>query len=245
MSDSSVLAAGGILRAAEVVSIAASADLELAAAATLLMKESGGGRNVWGHDRVTVAPNTYVKGGPVTQSNYAAYIAAVKAGRAGRQGCGPTQLTFGPFQQRADDAGGCWRWEVNCRVGFEILADHIRRRGVQDGFRAYNGSGRAAEAYGRDAKTKYDAWRVELEEDDMATADDIAAAVWRYGIRNGFGDTVQAQQILAAGEKRTADAQQALAALAEQVAQLRSAGIDDGAIRQALRDALDATQPHQ
>ena len=70
-------------------------------------------------------------------------------------------------------------------------------------------------------------------------------AVWRYGIRNGFGDTVQAQQILAAGEKRTADAQQALAALAEQVAQLRSAGIDDGAIRQALRDALDATQPHQ
>jgi hypothetical protein len=130
-------------------------------------------------------------------------------------------------------------------VGFEILADHIRGRGVQDGFRAYNGSVRAAEAYGRDAKTKYDAWRVELEEDDMATADDIAAAVWRYGIRNGFGDTVQAQQILAAGEKRTADAQQALAALAEQVAQLRSAGIDDGAIRQAVRDALDATQPHQ
>ena len=112
MSDSSVLAAGGVLRAAEVVSIAASADVELAAAATLLIKESGGGRNVWGHDGVTVAPNTYVKGGPVTQSNYAAYIAAVKAGRAGRQGCGPTQLTFGPFQQRADDAGGCWRWEV-------------------------------------------------------------------------------------------------------------------------------------
>jgi hypothetical protein len=245
VSDSSVLAAGGVLRAAEVVSIAASADVELAAAATLLIKESGGGRNVWGHDGVTVAPNTYVKGGPVTQSNYAAYIAAVQAGRAGRQACGPTQLTLGPFQQRADDAGGCWRWEVNCWVGFEILADHIRGRGVQDGFRAYNGSGRAAEAYGRDAKTKYDAWRVELEEDDMATADDIAAAVWRYGIRNGFGDTVQAQQILAAGEKRTADAQQALAALAEQVAQLRSAGIDDGAIRQAVRDALDATQPHQ
>ena len=52
------------------------------------------------------------------------------------------------------------------------------------------------------------------EEDTMPTPDDIAAAVWRYGIRNGFGDTVQAQQILTAGEKRTADAQQALATLA-------------------------------
>ena len=145
MSDIGVLAAGGIDRAADVVSIAAAAGLELAAAATLLIKESGGGRNVWGHDGVTVAPNTYVKGGPVTQSNYAAYIAAVAAGRAGRQGCGPTQLTFGPFQQRADDAGGCWRWEINCRVGFEILADHIRRRGVHDGFRAYNALAALAE----------------------------------------------------------------------------------------------------
>jgi hypothetical protein len=240
VSDVSVLTAGGIIGAADVISIASAAGLELAAAATLLVKESGGGRNVWGHDAVTVAPNTYVKGGPVTQSNYAAYIAAVKAGRAGRQGCGPTQLTYGPFQQRADDAGGCWRWEINCRVGFGILADHIRRLGVQDGFRAYNGSGRAAEAYGRDAKTRYDAWRVRLEEDDMATADDIAAAVWRYGIQNGFGDTVQAQQILAAGEKRTADVQQALAALAEQITKLRSVGVDVRAIRQTVDDALAA-----
>ena len=106
MSAVSVLAEGGIIGAEDVVSIAAIAGLELAAAATLLVKESSGGRNVWGHDAVTVAPNTYVKGGPVTQSNYTAYRAAVNAGHAGRQGCGPTQLTFGPFQQRADDA----RW---------------------------------------------------------------------------------------------------------------------------------------
>jgi hypothetical protein len=241
MSDISVLHEGGILGAEEVVTIAKAAGLELAAAATLLVKESGGGRNVWGHDAVTVAPNTYVKGGPVTQSNYTAYITAVTAGRAGRQGCGPTQLTYGPFQQRADDAGGCWQWEVNCRVGFEILADHIRRRGVQDGFRAYNGSGHRAEAYGRDAKTKYDMWRVKLEEDDMPTADDIAAAVWRYGIRNGFGDTVQAHQILAAGEKRTADAQDALAALAVRVEELhKEDGVDADAIKQAVAEALAA-----
>ena len=223
MSDITVLAQGGILQAADVVSIAAAADLDLAAAATLLVKESGGGRNVWGHDDVVVAPNTYVKGGPVTESNYTAYIAAVRAGRAGRQGCGPTQLTFGPFQQRADDLGGCWRFDINCRVGFDILADHIRTRGVQDGFRAYNGSGPRAGAYGRDAKARYDVWKARLGRDDMPTADEIAAAVWRHTIRNGFGDIVQAQQILVAGEKRGADIQQTLAALTEHVARLQSA----------------------
>jgi hypothetical protein len=66
---------------------------------------------------------------------------------------------------------------------------------------------------------------------------------WRYGIRNGFGVTVEAQQILAAGEKRTADAQQALAELAAQVAHLRSAGVDDNAIRQAVDDELDTAVP--
>jgi hypothetical protein len=219
MSDVTVLAQGGILQAADVASIAAAADLDLAAAATLLIKESGGGRNVWGHDDVVVAPNTYAKGGLVTESNYTAYIAAVKAGRAGRQGCGPTQLTFGPFQHRADDLGGCWRFEINCRVGFEILADHIRTRGVQDGFRAYNGSGPRAGAYGRDAKARYDVWKAKLGRNDMPTADEIAAAVWNHTIRNGFGDTVQVQQILVAEEQRAGDTQQALAALAEQVAQ--------------------------
>ena len=193
-----------------------------------------------GHDDVVVAPDTYVKGGPVTAENYTAYIAAVRAGHAGRQGCGPTQLTFGPFQQRADELGGCWRFEVNCRVGFEILAEHIRLKGLQDGFRAYNGSGPRAEAYGRDAKAKYDGWKAALEEDGMPTADQIADAVWRHTIRNGFGHVVQAQQILAAAEKRIADAQRDLAGLAEQVTQLRAAGVHADAIRRTVDDALAA-----
>jgi hypothetical protein len=78
------------------------------------------------------------------------------------------------------------------------------------------------------------------EEDDMPTPEEIAAAVWRYGIRNGFGATVEAQQILTAGEKRTADAQQALAALAGQVAQLQAAGLDEAEIKQAVTDVLAA-----
>ena len=47
MSDVSVLTQGGILRAAEIVPIARAAGLDLAAAATVLIKESSGGRNVW------------------------------------------------------------------------------------------------------------------------------------------------------------------------------------------------------
>jgi hypothetical protein len=240
MSDVTVLAQGGILRPADIVPIAAAAGLDLAAAATLLIKESSGGRNVWGHDAVVVAPNTYVKGGPVTEQNYTAYIAAVREGRAGRQGCGPTQLTFGPFQQRADDLGGCWRFEINCRVGFEILADSIRRRGVQDGFRAYNGSGARAEAYGRDALARYDVWKAQLEGDEMPTAEEIAAAVWRHAIRNGFGDTVEAQQILVGTERRVGDAQQALAALAEQIAAIRAGGVRPETIRRTVDGALAA-----
>lgn len=74
----------------------------------------------------------------------------------------------------------------------------------------------------------------------MLTSDDIATAVWHYGIRNGFGDTVQARQIVTAGEKRTADPQQALAALAGQIAKLRSGGIDAAAITHAVGDAVAA-----
>jgi hypothetical protein len=164
-----VLTRGGILRAADVVSIASTARLDLACAAVLLVKESGRlvngvwtyGNNIWGRDGVPTG-GAYTKGGDVTQTNYAAYRAALKAGTAGRQGCGPTQLTYGPFQDQADSRGGCWRWEVNAAVGFEQLAALIRQYGEQDGFRRYNGSGSAAEAYGRDAVTKLVDWRKRL-----------------------------------------------------------------------------------
>ena len=58
MSAVRVLDEGGVLHAANVVAIAAAAGLELVAAATLLVKESSGGHNVWGHDAVIVAPHT-------------------------------------------------------------------------------------------------------------------------------------------------------------------------------------------
>ena len=162
-----VLDKHGTQRAAEVIELAAAAGLELAAAATLLEKESHGGRNVYGHDPVKTGGN-YELGGPVTEGNFRKYKAHRK--EFGAQGVGPTQLTFPGFQDMADERGGCFDFRVNCLVGFEILAGHIRAKGVHDGFRAYNGSGEAAERYADDAMSKLAVWRSRLgalEEEDM------------------------------------------------------------------------------
>ncbi len=159
MTAAEVLGRNGIQRAAEVVELAATAGLELAAAATLLEKESGGGHNVFGHDNVQTG-GFYVKGAEVTEDAYHRY----KAHRAqlGAQGVGPTQLTLPAFQDQADARGGCFKWRVNCSVGFDILAGHIKENGVRDGFRAYNGSGEAAEIYASDAMDKLGVWRSRL-----------------------------------------------------------------------------------
>lgn len=156
-----ILAAGGILRAQLVAEIAEIAGLELAAAAAMLEKESSGGRNVWGHDGVSTG-NAYVKGSEVTRAAYMAYKNALETNRAGRQGVGPCQLTYGPFQDQADNMGGCWEPSFNMRVGFRVLQGLIGSYGVRDGFRRYNGSGPAAEAYAADMMVRLAAWRARL-----------------------------------------------------------------------------------
>lgn len=164
-----ILTANGVIRASEVVELAGAAGLDLAAAATLLEKESGGGHNVWGHDAVNTG-GLYVKGSVVTQGAYMAY----KAQRAhlGSQGVGPCQLTWRGFQDQADVLGGCWDWRSNVTVGFRTLASLIQGKGMRDGFRAFNGAGPAAEKYANDAMGRYAAWRARLsgaETDDMAS----------------------------------------------------------------------------
>lgn len=156
-----ILARGGILRAQLVVEIAATAGLELAAAAAMLEKESSGGHNVWGHDGVPTG-GAYVKGSEVTRAAYMAYKHALETSRAGRQGVGPCQLTYGPFQDQADNMGGCWEPSFNMRVGFRVLQGLISSYGVRDGFRRYNGSGPAAEAYAADMMVRLAAWRARL-----------------------------------------------------------------------------------
>lgn len=73
-------------------------------------------------------------------------------------GVGWTQLTYRPFVIEAERLGGAHRPRNQMRVGFAVLADNIRRLGVQAGFAAYNGSGPAADAYGRDAVAKAARW---------------------------------------------------------------------------------------
>ena len=155
MGRNDVLSRGGILRAPEVVDLAAAAGLDLAAAATLLAIESNGGRNVWGGDGVSTG-GVYVKGSEVTQAAYLRYKAA--RSRLGAQGVGPTQLTSPGLQDRADARGGVWDWRVNCAVGFEILADFIARYGMRGGFRAYNGTF----AYADDAMRRHATWTAAL-----------------------------------------------------------------------------------
>jgi hypothetical protein len=264
MAAVDVMAQNGILRPAEVIELAARAKLDLACACVLLIKESGGGKNVWGSDPVQTG-GAYTKGSAVTQANYRAYRDAVKLGIAGRQGVGPTQLTYGPFQDQADAAGGCWEWRANVVTGFSILAGLIRVAGEQDGFRRYNGSGPAADKYGIDAVSKLRVWRQKLTgqslvlpEVDMPLNDDdkrwilqaiqanngsVAEAVWASTVTNYWNDRVQAVQILSGVEARVADVQnQVHEHLPISVVQTQgvAAGVDLNALADAVVDRLAA-----
>lgn len=174
-----VLRAGGIQRPAEVVELARSTGLDLACAAVLLVKESGGGRNVWGSDPVSTG-GIYAKGSPVTRAAFERY--RTRRGELGAQGVGPTQLTWPGFQDQADRAGGCWDWTANVHTGFTILAGLIRQHGVREGFRRYNGSGAAAERYADDAMTKLATWRQRLG--GAATSAAGGRPPLSYGMRN-------------------------------------------------------------
>ena len=139
----------GILMPEECLAAARAAQLPLHLAASLLIQESGGGRNVYGHDPTIFA------GGPghgqpneVTEANYHEYLKLRgPKGGGGMQGVGPCQLTWWSIQDEADSLGGCWDPATNMQVGFKRLADSIRHNGMHLGVKAYNGSGPAAEAY--------------------------------------------------------------------------------------------------
>jgi hypothetical protein len=132
-----------ILLPSETIAAASEAGLPLALAAAMLIQESGGGANVFGHD-----PTIFSGAGEVTQAKYLAYRAErMKSGNRLMQGVGPTQLTYWSHQDAADDLGGCWMPVHNMRIGFHLLAENVRRDGLHAGVAAYNGSGSAAEHY--------------------------------------------------------------------------------------------------
>jgi hypothetical protein len=117
--------------------------LPIALACALVEQESGF-RNVYGHDDVR---NPTPRGAQVTRENYLRYRAWRDQG-LGSQGVGCTQLTWAPYQDRADRLGGCWRIENQLRVAFSVLADQIGRHGVRGGLAAYE-AGSPESAAGR------------------------------------------------------------------------------------------------
>lgn len=170
-----ILRANGILRPDITIAEAAAANLELAAACVMLMGESSGGRMVWGSDGAPSAKRTdqagrviYTFGGPVTRDNYLAFRAEQRAGRIPRQGVGDCQLTSEEFVARAEQIGvqrgglGPWDPAVNQAAGFVGLAQRIAQYGTRDGFRRYNGSGPAAEAYADRSMAALAVWRQRL-----------------------------------------------------------------------------------
>lgn len=176
-SAAEVMTTYGIKRPDVTVRAAAEAGLELAVACVMLMGESGGGRMVWGHDPVDTG-GLYTKGGLVTRENYLTYRAAMRAGRIGRQGVGDCQLTSSEFQDRGDQLGGCWDPYANQLAGFIGLADRIRSFGLRNGFRAYNGSGPAAEAYADQRMRELATWRARLADiKERDTVDQLPATM--------------------------------------------------------------------
>jgi len=159
-SAAAVMAQYGLVNTDAIVQAARLEGMELAAAATMISKESSG-RMVWGSDPVSTG-GVYTKGGLVTRENYLAYRALANAGKVGRQGVGMAQLTSKGFQDSGDALGGCWDPVANARAGFRGMQRLIAAYGTRDGARRYNGSGPAAERYAADFMARYATWKQRL-----------------------------------------------------------------------------------
>jgi len=152
---------GGVLRPETVLECAKKAGVKLSLGIGLLEQEaSRDGKialNVWGNDR---APN----GGTddwgwdeVTESKYRRYKERRgPTGAGGRQGVGPTQLTWRTLQDAADRLGGCWKPENSILVGFTHLKSLIDEHGYEVGVERYNGVGRVE--YSKSVREKASRW---------------------------------------------------------------------------------------
>lgn len=150
MSDvERLLTRGGILMPRRLIRASRDADTPVHVGAAFLEQETGGGRNVYGHDVDAHGnPRPFWGHGQVTRANYAAYKRERDLGvredrwrSLGRrsQGVGPMQLTWWEYQDRADRAGGCWRPYVNILVGLSILRSLNRPgSGWRDAAHAWN-----------------------------------------------------------------------------------------------------------
>lgn len=129
--------------------------LDFALACAILMRETSGGQNVFGHD-----PTIFVGAGVVNKAKYLAY--RTLRNRVHKyQGVGPCQLTSPGLQDEADQIAGCWDVYSNMVVGFKFLKDLITQHhgNMHDGIMAYNGSGPAAQAYAAAVMASRNNWQ--------------------------------------------------------------------------------------
>lgn len=132
----------------------------LSVGCAILMLETGGGANEFGHD-----PSVAYGWGTVTKAKYLAYTKLRDATNPPRcQGVGPMQLTNKAEQDLADSLGGCWDPRWNIATGMHYIGELLRAHpgDLHAGIEAYNGSGPAAVAYADRALVLAAHFRAEL-----------------------------------------------------------------------------------
>lgn len=126
-----------------------------------LLENESGGRNVFGAEGEACLREWYDQ--EVTQTRYSFYKLRRNQGLS-PNGVGPTQLTDPSLQIAAEKRGGCWIPLHNMEIGFGFLHGLILRYdSVWEGFRAYNGSGPAAESYANRAVERAATWERRLK----------------------------------------------------------------------------------
>lgn len=127
-----------------VIKEAKRAGLPLPDALAMLEQETGiPQKNIFGCDQGSILCHE-----KVTRKSVRRLVHHIRGGGI-PNGVGWTQITYQPFVYQAQDLGGAWKPKYQMRVGFKVLADLIRQHGVQQGHAAYNGTGAAAQQYGR------------------------------------------------------------------------------------------------
>jgi hypothetical protein len=151
----------GVLRAETVLECAKRAGVKLSLGIGLLEQEASRdgkiGLNVWGNDRAPNGGTSDWGWDEVNESNYRQYKQRRgPTGQGGRQGAGPTQLTWHTLQDAADRLGGCWKPENSILVGFTHLKSLIDEHGYVVGVERYNGVGRVE--YSESVRGKASRW---------------------------------------------------------------------------------------
>lgn len=151
----------GVLRADTVLECAKKAGVKLSLGIGLLEQEASRegkiGLNVWGNDRAPNGGTSDWGWNEVTESNYRQYKERRgPTGEGGRQGVGPTQLTWHTLQDAADRLGGCWKPANSILVGFTHLKSLIDEHGYEVGVERYNGVGRVE--YSESVREKASRW---------------------------------------------------------------------------------------